>query len=176
MQRIRITASENGDPSTGPNRLTILRRDLYMHSPVEIDPDNPAHQTHRDERNRAYFEFSTDFVNEVTRVLRDFGHEGHVVAESVAGPAGEPCHKCGYVAHAPKPSVCPNCKFRDIGPCPHCHQEISREAYKPVSGDLFRCPTCEAIVRLSFNDPLLRSDGSYSQPVVLVEEAAQQPI
>ena len=45
MHRIRITALPNSGPSKEVRQLAILRRDLYGHSPVEIDPDNPAHRT-----------------------------------------------------------------------------------------------------------------------------------
>ena len=67
MVRIRITALPKPDPSEELRRLAMLRRDLYVRSPVEIDPDNPAHRTQRDEQHRAYFDFSTDFVGEVRR-------------------------------------------------------------------------------------------------------------
>jgi hypothetical protein len=57
MVRIRITALPKPDPSEELRRLAMLRRDLYVRSPVEIDPDNPAHRTQRDEQHRAYFDF-----------------------------------------------------------------------------------------------------------------------
>jgi hypothetical protein len=176
MHRIRITALPNPDTSEELRRLAILRRDLYGHSPVEIDPDNPAHRTQRDVQQRAYFGFSTDFAGEVRRVLRDYGHEQHVLMEEVPGPAGEPCLNCGYVAGPVTPSVCPNCHFRDISPCPECHQEVARQEYKSIAGDLFRCPRCNTHVLLRFNDPLIRAEGVYKQPVVVVELAAQQPV
>jgi hypothetical protein len=174
MNRIRVTAVVNPDPSVELRRLSMVRRDLYGHSPVEIDPDNPAHQNRRDAQRRAYFEFSTNYVDEVRRVLREYGHESSVTVEEVAGPAGEPCLRCGHVAGPVTPPVCPNCEFRDISPCPHCHEEVPRQEYESVAGDLFRCPRCRTRVRLHFNDPLVRSDGSYSEPVVIVEEAIQQ--
>jgi len=153
----------------------MLRRDLYAHSPVEIDPDNPAHQTHRDAQERAYFEFSTNYLDDVRRVLREYGYEGHTTIEETSGPAGEPCLNCGYVGGAITPTVCPNCHFRDIAACPHCEEEVARQEYEPVAGELFRCPRCRTYVRLQFNDPLIRSDGSYNQPVVVVEEAVGEP-
>jgi hypothetical protein len=176
MHRIRITALPNSGPSEEVRQLAILRRDLYGHSPVEIDPDNPAHRTQRDGQNRAYFEFSTDYVEDVRRVLRDCGHEEHVLMEEVAGPAGEPCLKCGHIAGPVTPSVCPNCKLRDISSCPQSHREVARQEYIPVAGDLFRCPRCNTHVRLRFNDPLIRADGVDNQPVVVVDVAAQQTV
>jgi hypothetical protein len=176
MHRIRITALPNPDSTEELRRLAILRRDLYAHSPVEIDPDNPAHRTQRDEQHRPYFEFSTDFVEEVRRVLHDYGHAAHVTMEEVAGPAGEPCLNCGHVAGPVTPSVCPNCGFREISPCPHFNQEVARQEYAAVPGGLFRCPRCNTHVRLRFNDPLIRTDGDYTQPVVIVEVAVQQPV
>lgn len=176
MRRIRITALPNSDPPKELRRLAILRRDLYGHSPVEIDPDNPAHRTQRDHDRRAYFEFSTDFVDEVRRVLREYGHEQHVIMEEVPGPAGEPCLNCGHIAGPVTPPVCPNCDFREISPCPQCHQDSARQEYSPVTGDLFRCPRCKTYVRLCFNDPLTLADGSYNQPVIVVEVAAHQPV
>ncbi len=176
MVRIRITALPKPDPSEELRRLAMLRRDLYVRSPVEIDPDNPAHRTQRDQQHRAYFDFSTDFVGEVQRVLRDYGHEQHVIMEEIAGPAGQPCLNCGHIAGPVTPSVCPNCHFREIAPCPQCHQEVARQEYIPVAGDLFRCPRCKTHVRLRFNDPLIHADGIYNQPVVAVDVAAQQPV
>jgi hypothetical protein len=175
MQRIRITSVCNGDPSEELRRLATVRRDLYAHSAVEIDPDNPAYQTRRDDQSRAYFEFSTEFIFEVERVLRDYGHQDKVTVEMVAGPVGDPCLRCGYIAGDQTPSVCPNCGLREISPCPKCGKEVSRQAYVPVAGDLFRCPHCGTRVRLHYNEPQFLSDGSYHEPVIVVEQAIQQP-
>jgi hypothetical protein len=175
MHRIRITALPNSGRSDELRRLATLRRELYAHSPVEIDPDNPAHETRHDEQRRPYFEFSTDYLDEVQRVLRDFGHIDHVAMDEVPGPAGDPCLNCGHVAGPLTPSECPSCGFRDISPCPHCHQEVCRQEYEPVAGELFRCSHCLTLVCLRFNDPLIRANGGYNQPVVVVEVAAEQP-
>jgi hypothetical protein len=178
MKRIRITALPNEDRSQELRRLAIVRRDLYSHSPVEIDPDNPAYRTHLDADDRAYFELSTDLVDEVRRVLRECGHDKYLSIDEVAGPAGEPCLKCGHVSGPMTPPVCPNCGFREISPCPECGRDVARQEYKhkPVDGDIFRCPRCDAYVRLRFNDPLTRADGTYNEPVVVVEAVAQQPV
>jgi hypothetical protein len=175
VRRIRITALTNSDPLGDLRRLATVRRDLYVHSQIEIDPDNPAHESRRDEQHRAYFEFSTDDFEDVRRVLRDFGHIDHVAIVEVPGPVGTPCLNCGHVAGPIMPSECPSCGFREISRCPHCLQEVARQQYEWVSGDLFRCPRCYAHVWLRFNDPLIRADGGYNQPVVVVEVAAQQP-
>lgn len=176
MHRIRVTALANTDPTEELRRLSIFRRDLYAHSPVEIDPDSLAYQARRDEQNRAYFEFSTDYVNEVREVQQNHDHGNWVAIEEVAGPAGEPCLNCGYVSGTFTPSQCPNCNFRDISACPHCHEEVARQEYRSIAGDLFRCPRCDTHVRLHFNDPLIRSDGRHNEPVVIVEVAAEQPV
>ena len=58
-----------------------VRRDLWAHSPVEIDPDSPRHGTHRDEQKNAFFEFATDRFQEVQRVLHEFKYEGRAEAK-----------------------------------------------------------------------------------------------
>jgi hypothetical protein len=175
MEKLRITALANGADDE-LRRLEMIKRDLYVRSAVEIDPENPAHQTVRDSNRRAYFEFSTSHRDEVERIVKEFGHEAFVKIESAVGPAGEPCVRCGYVAGGSAPAVCPNCGLRDIDPCPNCNTPVSRADYKPVAGDLFRCPACDAQVRLRFNDPLLNRDGEYNEPIVLVEQATEAAV
>jgi hypothetical protein len=179
MRRFRIsTKSLTSDPSGDLRRLSMVRRDLYAHSPIEVDPDNPAFRTQRDADGRAYFEFSTSFEpRDVEDVLTRFHHDNYVELRPIDGPAGTPCLSCGYIGTGPLPATCPQCGFQDISPCPHCGESISRESYVQIAGDLFRCPNsaCRAFVRLRFNEPLITSDGNYNQPVVLVEEAAEVP-
>ena len=79
---------------------------------------------------------------------------------------------CGNVAGEVQPTVCPTCRFRDVTRCPSCNTEVSRQLYIPIAGDLFRCPICNERVRLRFNNPMFLPDGSYNQPLVVVEEAA----
>jgi hypothetical protein len=84
---------------------------------------------------------------------------------------GEECVNCGNVAGPIRPTVCPNCGFRDISPCPICRTEVPRQSYTRISGDLYRCPQCKNRVRLRFNSPMFLPDGDYNQPLVVVEEA-----
>jgi hypothetical protein len=139
---------------------------------VEVDPDHPLHGTHRDDTGSAYFEFATDFPGEVERVVREFGYDQRVELTTAPAPLGAECANCGNVAGEVQPPVCPNCGFQDITPCPVCHTPVPRQRYVQVGGDRFQCPHCESRVRLRFNNPLLLPDGSYNQPLVLVEEAA----
>jgi len=172
MQRLRITAlGTNGDDEL--RRLALIRRDLYAHSPIEIDPDNPAYRSQRNGDGRAFFEFSTDYLDAVERVLIERNHHAFIKLEPASGPAGEPCLRCGHIEGGPVPAVCLKCGFEDIAPCPHCHTPVPRAKYEKVkvAGDLFKCPACNARVRLSFNDPLLKADGQYNEPVVVVELA-----
>ena len=78
MHRIRITALLHSGPSEEFHRLAILRRELYTHSPVEIDPDNPAHETRCDEQRRAILSSpqitSTMFVHRRLRPHKPCGH------------------------------------------------------------------------------------------------------
>ena len=75
-------------------------------------------------------------------------------------------HNCGIIAGPILPSVCPTCDFRDISPCPHCKQEVARQSYLPVSGDLFKCPMCQRLVQLQMHEPLFNGQGVYNQPLV----------
>lgn len=172
MKRIRITVRHNPvDPADDLRFASRLRRDLWAHSPVEIDPDSPRHGTHRDADHNAYFEFATNYFPEVQRVLDDYGHSERANASIVMEDDGPPCANCGNITGPTLPSVCPTCKFRDISPCPHCRQEIARQAYLSVSGDVFKCPTCQNRVRFRLNDPLFDTNGDYNQPTIIVEEA-----
>lgn len=83
------------------------------------------------------------------------------------------CPNCGNVSDEPL-TCCPNCGFREISPCPQCDQEIPRVQYLAAGGSLFQCPKCRAKVRLRYNEPIWREDGSYSQPVVIVTHATRR--
>lgn len=168
MQRVRVTVRHNpDDPADDLQYASRLRRDLWAHSPVEIDPDNPRHGTRRDEEENAYFEFATDRFPEVERVLKEYGHTGRAEAKVVQDEKGTECVNC----HKLMPqlaTVCPNCQFREIEPCPHCQQEIPRLEYTSIAGNLFTCPSCHRRVRLQFQDPIFDDQGDYRQPLVLV--------
>jgi DNA-directed RNA polymerase subunit RPC12/RpoP len=127
------------------------------------------HGTHRDEDGRAYFEFATQYLDEVHRVLERYGHADQVDVGESPQAMGEPCQNCGNIAGAVCPSVCPNCGFRDVSPCPTCGEEISRQSYLRYGDSLFRCPNCRSRVALRFNEPMFLTDGRYNQPLVVVE-------
>ncbi|MEX1223336.1 MAG: hypothetical protein WEA31_02200 [Pirellulales bacterium] len=166
---MRIVVKDLGDRAEELRLASIIRRDLFAHSPVEIDPDNSVHGTHRDERGRAYFELATDLPAEVDRVFREFGHADSVEIEHSPGSPGEACQNCGNISGRVLPTVCPNCQFRDISSCPVCATEVPRRNYLREGGSLFCCPHCGNRVRLRYNDPMFLNDGSFNQPLVVVD-------
>jgi len=171
MQRVRVIVEHNPqDPADDLRWAARARRDLRARSPVEIDPDSPAHGTHRDNDRNAYFEFATDRLQEVERVLHEHGYDGRVRVAVVQDAPGTECLNCGNITPE-LVTVCPTCEFRDIDRCPYCNNEIARLAYTPVSGDLFTCPMCHHRVRLQFSDPLFDANGHYNQPLVRVSPA-----
>ena len=87
--RIRITILPTRDRTNDLRIAANVRRDLWAHLSVKIDPDNPLHGTHRDEKECAYFEFSTDDADEVKRVLGKYGHTDHVDLGQVNEPIGQ---------------------------------------------------------------------------------------
>jgi DNA-directed RNA polymerase subunit RPC12/RpoP len=173
MKRVRVTVMHNpDDPAEDLRYAAKVRRDLWGHSPAEVDPDNPDHGTHRDANRNAYFEFTTDYLDEVQRLLAERNHAPRV-SLTVVEEAGPECANCGYVAGPVLPAICPNCGFRDIGACPRCGKPVPRQLYSRVGGDLFLCPECQGRVRLRFHDPLLDACGHYNQPLVVAEPAAE---
>ncbi len=171
MKRVRVTVFHNSnDPADDLRLAARARRDLWAHSPVEIDPDSSAHATHRDADQNAYFEFATDRFPEVDRVLQKYGYAGLAKADVVEEGDGTECVNCGNISPE-LVTVCPTCSFRDIERCPYCNNEIARLAYLPVSGDVFKCPMCDRQVRFQFNNPLHDASGHYNQPLVLVSPA-----
>jgi hypothetical protein len=169
--RMRLTVKAKKDRASELRTAADVRRDLWAHSPVEVDPDHPLHGTHRDQDGRVYFEFATELPDEVRRVIEKYQYTDNVELTETSTLPGEECANCGNVAGPLQPTVCPNCQFRDISPCPICRQEVSRQSYTRISGDRFRCPNCKNRVRLRFNSPMFLPDGSYNQPLVVVEEA-----
>lgn len=175
MQRIRVIVRHDpNDPTDDLRWASRVRRDLWAHSPVEIDPDSPVHGTHRDENRNAWFEFATDHLAEVRRVLRDYGYEERVSLTATEDMNGPECVNCGNISPE-SVTVCTNCGFRDIDPCPICEREIARLAYLTVEGDLFQCPSCRHRVRFRFQDPMFDGEGHYLQPLVEVR-AAEMPV
>ncbi len=172
MQRIRLTIRHNpDDPSDDLRHAARVRTDLWAHSPVEIDPDSRIHGTHRDPEHNAYFEFATEMLDEVKRVLGEYGHSERVTLTIVQDLAGEACQNCGNIAGPVLPTVCPTCHHRDIDPCPNCGEEVPRQEYERISGDLFRCPRCQRHVRLRINPHVWGTDGMLNEPVVVTEAA-----
>jgi hypothetical protein len=172
MQRIRITiGAKSNDPADDLRYAVRVRQDLWAHSPVEIGLNNPAHGTHRDEQGNAYFEFVTDYLDEVRRVLNDYGHTARAFLSILEGRTGPECVNCGNISGPILPTVCPSCRFRDIEACPSCTTEVSRQSYVRIGGDLFRCPKCNRHVRLHFQMNMFDSRGRYTAPLIQVEIA-----
>lgn len=172
MPRIKIIIRHNADdPADDLRYAARVRTDLWAHSPIEIDPDSRVHGTHRDIDRNAYFEFRTEMIDEVNRVLDEYNHRARVSVEIAEDPIGEACQNCGNIAGPVLPTVCPTCGHRDISACPSCQEEVPRQEYEKISGDLFRCPRCQARVRLQINPDAIRSDGTLNEPVVLTVNA-----
>jgi hypothetical protein len=167
--RMRITVKPSGSRAEGLQVAADVRRDLWAHAPIEIDPDYPLRGTHRDTEGREYLEFSTKHPDEVRRVLQEYHHADRVEMAEAHEPLGEECLRCGNIAGPILPTVCPNCRFRDASPCPSCGKEIPRKEYISLGRRRFRCPNCRSRVRLRFNDPICLPDGHYNQPFVVVE-------
>jgi hypothetical protein len=152
-----------------------VREDLIEQSQVWLDPEQPLEGVHRDTEGNAYLEFAAENREAIDDVLKRNAHAAYTELSETADPHGDPCHHCGNIAGAIQPPVCPNCGFRDIGPCPVCGKLNSRELYTEISGNLFYCPTRQNgsphRVRLMFNDPLIGLDGTFNQPLVLVRNA-----
>lgn len=171
MQRVRVTIRHSPeDPFEDLRCAARVRRDLWAHSPVEINPGSEAHETHRDTDRNAYFEFATDFLPEVHRVVREYGYADRARVDVVEEGAGMECVNCRKIT--PRlASVCPLCSFRDIEPCPYCDTEVARLDYISVAGEVFECPKCHRKVRFRFTEPLSDGRGHYNQPLVLVSPA-----
>ena len=84
--KMRILIKKNeADPSKDLAIASSLRRDLYAYSPVEIDPDNPEFKTYRYKDNRqAFFEFETEYPQEVRRVIREHNYENLVEVQEIS--------------------------------------------------------------------------------------------
>lgn len=168
MQRVRVTIRHNPNDSADDLRLAArLRRDLWGRSLLDIDPDKPRTNTHRDQQRNAYFEFVTDRLPEVERVVNESGYAQRTKVEVIQQGGGSECVNCGNIA-PDLITVCPTCAFRDIDPCPYCGQEVARLAYVSLGGDVFRCPVCHRRVRFRFNDPVFDASGRYNPPLVRV--------
>jgi hypothetical protein len=171
VHRVRITVRHNPeDPADDLRIAARVRRDLWAHSPAEVDPGSPIHGTHRDSERNAYFEFATNHLDEVKRVLREYGYGDRVAQAVVEEADGAECLSCGNISPE-LVTVCPTCGFRDVSPCPYCNSEIPRLEYLSIAGELFKCPKCAHRVRLQVADPLFDAQGHYNQPLVRVVPA-----
>jgi hypothetical protein len=167
--KIRLTIVNSKDLTEGLMYAARVRRDLWAHSPVDVDPDDPRYGTHRDSEKRPYFELITDKYDEVKRVLAEHGHSDRVLLTEVVEERGPECLNCGNVAGTVFPAVCPNCGMREISACPFCQKDVPRQLYRKVSGDLYVCPECECRVRMQTNPEPFRGDGTYNPPLFLVK-------
>ena len=167
-----MTVAKGTDPTEELRYAARVRRDLRAHSPVDVDPDDPRNATYRNAERQPYFELVTDMPQEVKRVIEQYGHSQRVRVTEVDEERGPECLNCGNVAGPVLPTVCPNCQMREISPCPYCGQEVPRQHYIPVSGDLFICPQCRSRVRVQTNPESFAEDGSYSPPLFLVKRTA----
>lgn len=167
-RRVRLTVRHNSsDPEDDFRVIARLRHELWARSAVEIEPDQPTSQTQRNEHGDAFFEFATQLPHEVERIVRQFLPAKRVMMTDL-GEVGLVCVRCGYAAGFV--TQCPSCGLRDIAPCPSCRNEVPREQYIPVSGDLFKCPKCTRRVRLKFASIDMTTAQSKG-PVVLVHDA-----
>ncbi|MDQ2730107.1 MAG: hypothetical protein M3Y56_00485 [Armatimonadota bacterium] len=170
--RIRITVKQLEDRREALSTAADLRRIVWSELPAEPDIEYPLHGTHRDMDGRAYFEVSGVELGTVRELLDQKGYSDRVEVVETCASLGQPCLKCGNIAGPALPTVCPNCQFRNISPCPACRNENPRETYTTLGGNLFRCPTCHNVVHLHYNNPMFVDDGDYNQPLVLIDLAA----
>ena len=171
LKKVTIYAKSNAEqPGAELSLLSKIRRDLYAHGPIEIDPDAKDFSTRRDQDGKAYFQFVTEFWDLAKQILDRFQYSSKVDVK-LQQVEGEQCLNCGTTHKPVAPPICDNCGFREITACANCHHEISRSEYIRVSGNLYRCPNCAARVRLTFADPLTMPNGNPSEPSIFVEEA-----
>jgi hypothetical protein len=175
MPRIRTTITNTDDRKQQLRRAFRVRQDLIENLKVSLDPESPLEGVHRDDQKRAYFEVAAERVDAIRALLHARGHDDYTEVSVPDHPNGEPCINCGNIAGPSRPTVCPNCGFRDIAPCPICGAEVPREDYRKIAGALFQCPDPKGQgahrVRLAFNEPLFDADGTYRQPLVVVYPA-----
>ncbi len=103
--RMRVTINPRKDRASDLRVAADIRRDLWAHSPVEVDPDHPLPGTHRDPDGRAYFEFATELPDEVRRVIEEYKYTDKVELTETPGLPGEECANCGNVAGPLRPSA-----------------------------------------------------------------------
>jgi DNA-directed RNA polymerase subunit RPC12/RpoP len=172
MKRLRITVERNvQDPADDLRYAARIRRDLWAHSPAELDPNDESCRTRRDKDRNAYFEFSTEYFDQVREALERLGHTRRASVAVIDESAGHSCVYCGFTMAPVLPTVCPDCGRRDIAACPHCGREVPRLKYTPQVGDLFRCPECTGLVRFRLHDPTFDAPEAIDRPLIDVESA-----
>jgi hypothetical protein len=172
--RIRVSVTVSDDRKADLKLASTARQVLSRESCVWEDQEHPLRGIHRDDHRRCYFEFATDDVEQVQRVIAGLPFANRLEVTLEPPPPGEGCRNCGNIAGPVLPSVCPNCDFRDISPCPNSdcpRREVPRQAYVRVGAHLFRCPACQTLVRLRFNEPMFRTDGTFNPPLVVADLA-----
>lgn len=166
MQTVRITlTTRDTDPSKDLRILSEIRKVLWSKSPLEVSPGSKEHGARRNPEGYAFFQFASNHLDLVATVLEKYGYFSQVTIDFDANPLAVSCERCKKPVGDRTPSVCPHCKYRDISPCPYCNQEIAREAYVEVAGDIMKCPSCGHRVRIAFAPSL--SD----EPAVIVSMA-----
>jgi hypothetical protein len=172
MKQIRLTVLHNSaDPAEDLRVAAKIRRDLWAHSSVEVDPDSLFSRVSRDHDRNVYFECVAEYPEAVQEVVDKAGYTDRVRLEVIRTDVGLVCANCGYPSGFV--TKCEKCGYRDIEACPLCRQEVAREQYEAVSGDLFICPACHGKVRLGFSPVLVRSGGRLAEPAVVVRPAQE---
>jgi DNA-directed RNA polymerase subunit RPC12/RpoP len=169
MSRLRLVITPSGDLESDLRYLAKVRWDLWSRSIIGADDDENGGGARRDPAGNLFFECYADSA-QARSTLDTLQYSERVAVEDVP-EQGEPCPNCGFVSGPVAPTVCPQCGFREIEPCPWCGEEVSRERYEDYADDLFRCPKCQNRVRLRFNEGLGMQAGSLTQPLVIVERA-----
>ena len=176
MPRLRVVVTNQDDRKEALRKAERARCHLLETLNVGVDPQHPLRGIHRLLGGRAYFEFAgpPPTVDEVRETLEALEFHDQLAVTVVDEPLGEECVNCGNISGPVLPTKCPNCGFHDIGLCPYeevPNRDIPRQQYENVAGDLYRVPGTTYYVRLRFNDPMFNSNGTYNQPLVVVERA-----
>ena len=175
MHRYRIKIVNVSDRTEQVRLAYRLRDELISTAQVWVDADFALEGVHRDSNGLAYVEFAATSREVIGEVLDSGGYSGYTELSETDEPLGDACRECGNIAGSVQPPKCPNCGFSDIGACPVCGVLHARHEYEEAGTNLFYCPTrsngTRHRVRLMFNDPLFRPDGTFNQPLVLVRDA-----
>jgi hypothetical protein len=162
LLRVKVYVEATENASADLLRLGKVRHALWHDGLVEGAPLG----AHRDRNGRPFFIFR--FRGDIKRVREALDPMLEALVEVTDEADSDECINCGNRPGDPLPTVCRNCEFRDISPCPSCRQEVPRQSYDTVAGDLFRCPRCNAHVRMEFNPNLFDEAGHLREPAVFV--------